>query len=397
MNKIDLSSRACKLVALLLLCAATPAVAQLLRLPDRLPLPSVLSGLGAPVDGLVGSATARLDRVSGLLRAHPRELERGNAGEVVVRAEILAVAPQPVALAAALAAGFAVTADELEPALGVRLVTLRPPPEVGVRAALKRLRALDPAGSYDFDHIFLPGGGATPITVAPPFAGDAPGARVGLVDSGVATAHPVFSGARVETRGFAGTVVAAQHGTAVASLLVGPQGAARGARVFAADVYGGAATGGSARALVGAFGWLAGQKVGVVNVSLVGPPNLALRAAVDALRTRGTLVVAAVGNDGPAAPPLYPASYPGVVAVTGLDVRGRPLPEAGRAAHVDFAALAMLRAADPGGGFSAVRGTSFAAPLIAGRLARLHPVAAVAGRDAAVAELARDGIAIPRR
>src|SRR3546814_14600039 len=68
-------------------------------------------------------------------------------------------------------------------------------------------------------------------------------------------------------------------------------------------------------------------------------------------RERGVSVVAAVGNDGPAAPPAYPASYAGVIAVTGIDGRGRVLPEAGRARHVDFAAPgADMNAARTDGG-----------------------------------------------
>ena len=81
-------------------------------------------------------------------------------------------------------------------------------------------------------------------------------------------------------------------------------------------------------------------------------------------------MVAAVGNDGPAAPPQYPASYPGVIAVTGVDAKDRALREAGRAAHLDFAAPgADLAAALPGKGYTSVRGTSFAAPLVSARLA----------------------------
>jgi subtilisin family serine protease len=92
--------------------------------------------------------------------------------------------------------------------------------------------------------------------------------------------------------------------------------------------------------------------------------------AVAAARARGIQLVASVGNDGPAAPPQYPASYPGVIAVTGVDARGRALPEAGKAAHVDFAAPgADMAAALPGQGYAKVRGTSFAAPLAAARLA----------------------------
>jgi subtilisin family serine protease len=95
-----------------------------------------------------------------------------------------------------------------------------------------------------------------------------------------------------------------------------------------------------------------------------------LANAIGALRARGIDVVAAVVNDGPAAPPQYPASYPGVIAVTGVDSGDRALREAGRATHLDFAAPgADLAAALPGKGYTEVRGTSFAAPFVAARLA----------------------------
>jgi subtilase family protein len=87
------------------------------------------------------------------------------------------------------------------------------------------------------------------------------------------------------------------------------------------------------------------------------------------VQRRGIRVVASVGNDGPAAPPQYPASFAGVIAVTAVDARGRALPEAGKATHLDFAAPgADMAAALPGQGYARVRGTSFAAPLAAARL-----------------------------
>ena len=196
-----------------------------------------------------------------------------------------------------------------------------------------------------------------------------------MVDTGVAASHPALVGARIEQQGFApGAPTPAAHGTAVAFLMVGHAGAFHGsspdAVLFAGDVYGAGPTGGSVDAIVRALAWMAGKKVQAVNISLVGPPNLTLEAAVRALIARGVLVVAPVGNDGPAAPAAYPASYPGVIAVTAVDARGAPLFEDGRAAHLDFAAPgADLPAPNPDGGFTRVRGTSFAAPIVTGRLA----------------------------
>ena len=76
----------------------------------------------------------------------------------------------------------------------------------------------------------------------------------------------------------------------------------------------------------------------MINISLVGPANGLLEQVIHIVTARGHIVVAAVGNDGPSAPPLYPAAYPEVVAVTGVDSHQRVLIEACRGKHVDFAA-----------------------------------------------------------
>ena len=119
-----------------------------------------------------------------------------------------------------------------------------------------------------------------------------------------------------------------------------------------------------------ALGWMTEQRVGVIDVSLVGPKNLLLERIVGALIARGYILVAAVGNDGPAAPPLYPAAYPGVVGVTGVDARRQVLMEAERGPQVMFAAFgADIKAAGLDHRYAAVRGTSFAAPVVAALLA----------------------------
>jgi subtilisin family serine protease len=211
------------------------------------------------------------------------------------------------------------------------------------------------------------------------------------LDTGVYAEHAVFKHSLLHSWGCGSRPVADAHGTAVASLMVGQADRFRGVRpdaeLFAADVYCGKATGGAVDALVAAFDWLVRQHVPVINISLVGPANLMLEHVVAALTGQGFLIVAAVGNDGPAAPPLYPASYPHVVGVTGVDAHNKALVEAARGPQVMFASPgADLAAAGNDGGYAAVRGTSFASPivaaLLAGALSAPSPVQAAAAIDA---------------
>jgi subtilisin family serine protease len=108
---------------------------------------------------------------------------------------------------------------------------------------------------------------------------------------------------------------------------------------------------------------------------------------------RGHVVVAAVGNDGPAAPPLYPASYPDVVGVTAVDAHQRALPEACRGKQVKFSAPgADMSAANPAQSYVAVRGTSFASPIVSGLLAEAVRAPDKAEAQRAVADLAAHAV-----
>jgi subtilisin family serine protease len=275
-------------------------------------------------------------------------------------------------------------ANQLDQNLGMRVVSLAVPSGMSARAGLRLLRRIAPELQADFDHLFEPAGGSLApatgaITAAPRVAGSK---AIGMIDGGVAS-HPSLAGSSIEQNGFAGAPKPTGHGTAIASLLVGRegpfQGAATGARLFVADVYGGDRAAGSATAIAGALGWLAGRRPQVITISLVGPANKIVQRAIELVQSRGIEVIAAVGNDGPAAPPQFPASYPGVVAVTAVDALGRALPEAGKAEHLDFAAPgADMAAALPGKGYARVRGTSFAAPLVAARLLATGSLGALA-------------------
>ena len=223
------------------------------------------------------------------------------------------------------------------------------------------------------------------------------GTKVGLIDGGVDVSHDVFRDIVIHQHGCSGAPVPEAHGTAVASLMIGRSprfhGAAPGSELYAADVYCGLPTGGAVDAVADALAWLVRERVPVINVSLVGPPNAMLENVVRMVIARGHVVVAAVGNDGPAAPPLYPASYPDVVGVTAVDVHQRALLEACRGKQVKFSAPgADMSAANPAQSYAVVRGTSFASPIVAGLLAEAVRAPDKAAAERAVADLAAHAV-----
>lgn len=374
--------------AMAMLAVAGPAPAQLLPPSAGGLVQDVAQGMQRGADRLGQSMQEtrgdlerlRLKRLQALLRSDPRGLERDEGGAVVMRGQVVAVEPEAEALQAAQAAGFVVLEQRSFGEFGLRLVVLQVPPGLSTRRALQQLRQRDPQGEYDYNHVYsgsaAPPPAAASASVAAAAADDATGGFVvGLIDSGVDAAHPALAGVQVHAWGCDGQVRAQPHGTAVASLLAG-RAVAHGpfARtLYAADIYCGQADGGTVVALVGALAWMAQRQVPVINISLIGGPNRALQLAVQRMLARGHLLVAAVGNDGPAAPPLYPAAYPGVIGVTAVDARARVLPEAGRGPQVAFAAVGELIAAAPQGHWRTQRGTSFAAPLVARLAAQALP------------------------
>lgn len=350
------------------------------------------SDLPAALDG-------HLTHMATLLRDYPAVIEADPLGAPVLRHEILAFAPSPAGLAAARAAGLRI--DRQEQALDQSWFILRAPEGTATAAALASLRAADPAGSYDFNHLYDGAAVEASAQAQNASAGAVQDAArqagvIGLIDSGVERRHRAFRDAKIHLWGCNGTPHPAPHGTAVAALMVGKsarfRGVAPGATLYAADIYCDSPSGGSASQIVQALAWFAREQVGVINLSLVGPANLSLERMVAAMVKRGHLLVAAVGNDGPAAAPLFPASYPGVVGVSAVDSRRQALPEAARGPQVMFAAPGndMLSAALGATPYRPVRGTSFAAPIVAALLAGTLNQPDPAGAKRAIARLAQE-------
>lgn len=321
----------------------------------------------------------RLTRAKALASAHPKRVELDRGGRAIARGAVLGIGLTPEQLARAEKLGFGVKMAHRMPGLGLTVSRLTVPDGMSATDALDKLRAADPKGAYELNHLYehsqngvkLPNSGAEETMAPARMRPLTNAAQVGLLDSGVDPAHPLLAGYNISQHGFAeDQVVPGAHGLAVASILA--QGLPRGSEIDVADVYGDIPDGGDAVSVAKGLAWLAEKGVRVINVSLVGPPNALLEAAVHALINRGVLIVAAVGNDGPAAPPLYPAAYPGVIGVTAVDEAGKPINEAERGPQVQFAARGdAVHAAAPGGGIDTMRGTSFATPVVAACLALL--------------------------
>jgi hypothetical protein len=363
------------LLALLAALLAVPAAAQLalpgapqvdlprVDLPDTR-LPGAIGDLTGQVERITARALEdRRERIERLLRRHGDLVEIDRLGEPARRGELLLTDPGQAQLEAARRAGFVVGGSERLDELGLTVVRLTVPSGMTLSAAQGMIAERAPGLQAEADHLHfqsgavVAAGAARAASAAPAIA-----TPVGVIDGATGKGTAVAA-----QRGFArGAPLASDHGSAVASLLTG----AGVQRVLVADVYGSDPAGGNALAMARALDWLAQSRARVVTISLVGPRNAVLEKAIARARDRGLVVVAAVGNDGPAAPPAYPASYPGVVAVTGVDGRLRPLLEAGRALHIDYAAPgADIRAANKGGKRVKVRGTSYAAPLVGARIA----------------------------
>lgn len=371
-------------LALAALAVATPSSAQLGGLPGpALPTlpPALMDRLPRVGDDLVDrtldralQAPARLD---GFIRRSRGALQADPLGWPVVAGEIVAIDLSSDARARAVTAGYSVLREEPLEALGLTATVFAPPRRTPLTRAVNRLRQMAPDADIAFNHVHAPArtagpGAAGALAATGP---QATNARLGLIDTGIDVTHPAFTGSAVTQRGFAGPARVGAHGTAVASLMIGRSGAfsggSPGADIMVADIYGGQAAGGTSTGLAQALAWMVEQRATVVNVSLVGPRNALVARAVAGAQARGVTLVAAVGNDGPAAPPLYPASYEGVVGVTAVTARDRTLPEAARGPQVDFAAPgADMAAAGSAGSWTTVRGSSFAAPIVAGILAR---------------------------
>lgn len=365
-----------------MLAMPVSAQLQLPRLPD-------VGGVVGNVTGTLDDTLSTVDRfatrearrllrvreqtLARLLERNSDVIERDVRGDLARRGELLAIEASAAQIAQLEALGFRLLGSERIDGLDIAVVRLGVPTGLSLAKAQARAAQRVPELELSADNLHFPAGKSVTFPGSAAMAlslaalqGPPINTPVGIIDSAPVKVLPVSA-----TKGFAkGAPLASDHGSAVASLLRG----AGVQKLWVADVYGEDPAGGNALAISKAVGWLSASGCKVVTISLVGPRNVLVERAVKSARARGIVIVAAVGNDGPAAPPAYPASYDGVLAITGADRKGRALIEAGRALHVDYAAPgADVYALNVKGRGQLWRGTSFATPLAAARVAAALP------------------------
>lgn len=303
----------------------------------------------------------------------PVTLDR--SGTEILPDEIVVLA-DPAQRAALTKAGLVVLSATPLPALGGTLLQLRSPNGETLPTALTAIHSLAPDAAASANHVYRLADGPSPPPLAPrPLASPASprpaAAVVGIIDSLVDPSYPGLGGKLLGTQSFApGLPPDASHGTAVAMLLA--QGSVRvlAANVFSLDGQGEAGT--STGTIVTGLDWLLSRGVRIINMSLEGPMDPVLGEAIRRAEAKGCVIVAAAGNLGPAAPPSYPAAFPGVIAVTAIDRDDHIYRYANSGDYISFAALGVdVVTALPPNAQHLDSGTSFAAPVVAALVARL--------------------------
>jgi len=217
------------------------------------------------------------------------------------------------------------------------------------------------------------------------------GVTVAVIDSGVSVNHPKLADQVLPGKDFLksgpGTCDDDGHGTMVAGIIAAHDGAndTKGAPFYgiapdakilpirvlpdSKKTVDDALTGRIAQAIR----WATDNGAKVVNMSLITPPSQELADAVRYAQAKNVVLVAAAGNEGGSAfgnSALYPAAYPGVVAVAGIDQDGKHVESSNRGSNIAISApgFSIEAPAPRGGGYvvEAKGGTSFTAAYVSG-------------------------------
>lgn len=292
-----------------------------------------------------------------------------------------------------------VAADTLRDA-GARLISTRELREINrsvmifdlgrrldLEVARRLLARVAPDHSADFNNLYEYAQGQPRLYAATMIGDPAAGScrlrqrqQIGLIDGPIDTAHRALQQANIFTDSAlidGQRAPNAQHGTAVATLIVGndPNGAlagfASGAQLFAVNAFAREHSGVAAdvERIAASLNWLLANDVRLINMSFTGPSNTVFADLLVQAEGAGAIMIAAAGNDGRNVQAL-PAASPSVIAVTAVDAAMRRYRRANWGAHIEFAAPGVdIYVASADGGTYAT-GTSYAAPIITALAAR---------------------------
>ncbi len=226
--------------------------------------------------------------------------------------------------------------------------------------------------------------GAASIKWRPSIAKCVSNIKIGVIDTAFDHKHPAFAGRNIKAlyvHKRKGRRVLRGHGTGILALLAGsPNSSTPGllpdAQYMAIDIFKEDANGqptSDTASLYKALLHMQEWGAHVVNLSLVGPKDKLIKMVLQQLSRRGTIVIAAGGNEGPAAAYAYPAAYTNVVAVTAVDRRLRNFRYANRGTYIDLAAPGVdIWTAGPAQKERLLTGTSLATPFVTSVVAALY-------------------------
>ncbi|MSU59170.1 MAG: hypothetical protein EXS35_13555 [Pedosphaera sp.] len=237
---------------------------------------------------------------------------------------------------------------------GADIYRLEFPDEAAANAAKDQLAGNSDVTGTDYNYYFDQpkpldgfagsGAGTRPISLQLNPPGDSGRILIGLVDTAVQSMGANLDKFVAKQISVAGDAVLnpcePSHGTAMAETMMRSlESVTKGstsAQILAVDVYGPNAsttTWNVAQGIVSAVN----NGANVINLSLGGPADSPmLKDLIGAVIAKGIPVFAAAGNE-PVATPFYPAAYPGVVAVTGVE-QGKIAPYANFGSFVDVGA-----------------------------------------------------------
>jgi subtilisin family serine protease len=206
------------------------------------------------------------------------------------------------------------------------------------------------------------------------------GVMIAVIDTAIDDAHPELAGAIAGKFDAVGSGAAQPdpHGTEIAGILAARAeltGVAPEAKLLSVRAFSGSKTKpaqSTSLQLLKGIDWAYEAGAKIMNMSFTGPMDPLLERMIKAAAKKGVIVIAAAGNDGPKAPPVYPAAYAEVIAVTATDEKDKLYAKANRGEYVFIAAPGVDIVA-PGlkGGYGISSGTSMAAAHVSGVVALL--------------------------